>query len=119
MRKVKKLALLLLSLVLLIGTFTVLALAEETEAPTPVATVVYPDGTEIPYEVAGEIKSTIENGLYYGKGNTLYKDNSGAGWVYTDADGNTVTEITDDMIAAGAKIIASGLDKIYYTVTKS
>ena len=82
MRKAKKLALLLLSLVLLIGTFAVLALAEETEAPTPVATVVYPDGTTAEVAVGESLfsenfKEEGDAKLYYGHGNTLFKATGG------------------------------------------
>ena len=115
MKSAKKLLLLLLSLVVLTGVFAVAALAEDA---SEVATVVYPDGTVDTYTAAGAITPSIavENGLYYGKGNTLYKDNAGNGWTYTDADGNAVTEITADMIAEGAKITASGLDQVYSTI---
>ena len=114
MKNAKKLLLLLLSLVLLVGIFAVAAFAEDA---TAAATVVYPDGTVDTYTAAGAITPSIaaENGLYKGKGNTLYQD-AGAGWIYTDANGNTVTEITEEMIAAGAKITASGYTKVYSVI---
>ena len=66
MKNAKKLLLLLLSLVLLVGIFAVAAFAEDA-----VATVTYPDGTVVAYAEAGAIQSTLEGGFYYGKGNTL------------------------------------------------
>ncbi|MBP3591165.1 MAG: hypothetical protein J6K14_01650 [Clostridia bacterium] len=113
MKSAKKILLLVLSLMLLVGIFAVAALAEENAGA---ATVVYPDGTVDTYTAAGAITPSIatQDGLYYGKGYTLYKD-AGAGWTYTDADGNAVTEITDALIAKGAKITASGFNKVYYT----
>lgn len=113
MKNAKKILLLVLSLVLLIGVFAVATFAE---AEPTAATVTYPDGTVVAYTAAGEIQSTIVDGLYYGKGNTLYKDNSGNGWIYTDAAGNAVTAITEEMISAGAKITATGLDQVYSTI---
>lgn len=114
MKSAKKLLLLVLSLMLLVGVFAVAAFAEDEPA---VATVVYPDGTVDTYTAAGAITPSIaaQDGLYYGKGNTLYKD-AGQGWIYTDEAGQPVTEITQDLIDSGAKITASGFDKVYATV---
>ncbi|MBP3591486.1 MAG: hypothetical protein J6K14_03305 [Clostridia bacterium] len=113
MKSAKKILLLVLSLVLLVGVFAVAAFADDSTT----ATVVYPDGTVDTYTEAGAITPSIaaQDGLYYGKGNTLYKD-AGQGWIYTDEAGQPVTEITQDLINAGAKITASGFDKVYATV---
>jgi len=113
MKSAKKILLLVLSLVLLVGVFAVAAFADDSAT----ATVVYPDGTVDTYTEAGAITPSIaaQDGLYYGKGNTLYKD-AGQGWIYTDEAGQPVTEITEDLINAGAKITASGFDKVYATV---
>ena len=114
MKSAKKILLLVLSLVLLVGVFAVAAFADDSTT----ATVVYPDGTVDTYTEAGAITPSIdvtEDGLFYGKGNTLYKD-AGQGWIYTDEAGQPVTEITADLINTGAKITASGFDKVYATV---
>ena len=115
MRNAKKILVLVLSLVLLVGIFAVAALAE---TPTQQATVVYPDGTKETFEVGSEIvPKAFENGLYYGEGNTLFKDDATEGWIFTvdgaDAALAALT-VTEDM--AGKKIIASGADKVYSTV---
>jgi outer membrane lipoprotein-sorting protein len=113
MKNAKKLLLLLLSLVLLVGVFAVAVLAEEE---TPTATVTYPDGTVDTYTAAGAIKTTIEDGLYYGKGNTLYKDNSGNGWIYTNENGEAVFVVKEKALQ---KMTIMGLPVgCKYTVTE-
>ena len=122
MRNAKKLLLLLLSLVLLIGVFTVAALAEETTEATT-ATVVYPDGSTESLNVGDTIvgKGFATEGdakLYYGDGNTLFKDDATAGWTFTvegEAEAHTELTVTADML--GKKIIAGGVDKVYFTHT--
>ena len=94
MKNAKKLLLLLLSLVLLIGVFTIAVLAEETtEAQT--ATVVYPDGTTDEVAVDAEILTekfvTTDDGvkLYYGENNTLFKATEN--WIFTFSVYHTIT----------------------------
>jgi len=117
MRNAKKLLLLLLSLVLLIGVFTVAALAEETtEAQT--ATVVYPDGTTQTVNVGDTIvEKEFENGFYQGAGNTLFKDDATAGWTFTlEGEMNALTDLTVTEAMSGKVILAGGADKVYATV---
>ncbi len=112
MRNAKKLMLLLLSLALLCGIFAVAALAEE---PATEATVVYPDGSTEVVAVGETITpKTFTDGLYYGKGNTLFKDDATEGWVFT-VDGAALADLTVTEAMAGKEIIASGADKVYYT----
>ena len=119
MKNAKKLLLLLLSLVLLIGVFTIAVLADETTEATT-ATVVYPDGStdslNVGDAIAGQEFTTEGDArLYYGDGNTLFKDDATEGWTFT-VEGQTeaLTEptVTADML--GKKIIAGGVDKVYY-----
>ena len=64
MKNAKKLMLLLLSLVLLVGAFAVAAFAEDA---ADAATVVYPDGTVETYAVGETIvPKEFTDGLYYG-----------------------------------------------------
>ena len=122
MRNAKKLVLLLLSLALLCGIFAVIALAEE--APQ-VATVVYPDGSTETVAVGDTIvgKEFVTEGdakLYYGAGNTLFKDDATEGWIFTVEGADTALAdltVTEDM--AGKKIIASGADKVYYVTVEA
>ena len=115
MKSAKKLLLLALSLMLLIGVFAVAAFAED--AP---ATVVYPDGTTQTVAVGETIAPkdiTDKDGvkLFYGEGNTLFKF-KGEGWIFTVEGADAALEdltVTADM--AGKQIIASGVDKVYYT----
>ena len=112
MRNAKKLMLLLLSLALLCGVFAVAALAEE---PATEATVVYPDGSTEVVAVGETITpKTFTDGLYYGEGNTLFKDDATEGWVFT-VDGAALADLTVTDAMAGKEIIASGADKVYYT----
>ena len=119
MKNMKKLLLLVLSLMLLCGIFAVAALAEE---PAQEATVVYPDGSTEVVAVGGtitpkEFQTEGEAKLYYGADNTLFKA-SGENWVFT-VDGVELTDltVTEDMI--GKKIIASGVDKVYFTTKET
>ena len=115
MRKAKKLALLLLSLVLLIGTFTVLAIAEE--APQT-ATVVYPDGTTAEVAVGESLlndsfKTEGEAKLYYGAENTLFKATED--WTFTiDGEAAELEGATVPESAAGKTIAFGGFAKVYY-----
>ncbi len=118
MKNMKKLMLLALSVLLLIGAFAVVAFAENS---SEAATVVYPDGSEETFAVGSTIvPKAFADGLYHGEGNTLYKDDAAAGWLFTvegaDAALSDLT-VTADM--AGKRIIASGADKVYMTVLKS
>ena len=115
MKNAKKLLLLLLSLVLLIGTFTVAALADDSAAEA--ATVVYPDGTVETYAVGETIvPKEATDGLYYGKNNTLFKDDATAGWIFTVKDGAALgANLTVTEALAGKTIVASGFNKVYYT----
>lgn len=112
MKKIAKIWIITAVLSLLAALFAVSAFAE-----ADTATVVYPDGTEVSYAV-GETIAPIEaeGGLYYGKGNTLYKDDSVSGWRFTlegaDAPLTSLT-VTEEM--AGRRILASGFDRVYYT----
>ncbi len=111
MRNAKKLMLLLLSLALLCGIFAVAALAEE---PAKEVTVVYPDGATDTFAVGETITpKTFTDGLYYGKGNTLFKDDATEGWSFT-LDGAALADLTVTDAMAGKKIIASGANKVYY-----
>ncbi len=111
MKNAKKIVLLLLSLALLCGIFAVAALAEE---PASTATVVYPDGSVATVAVGDAIvPKTFTDGLYYGEGNTLYKDDATEGWIFT-VDGAALADLTVTEAMAGKKIIASGADKVYY-----
>ncbi|MBP3605259.1 MAG: hypothetical protein J6J66_01545 [Clostridia bacterium] len=113
MKNAKKIVLLLLSLVLLCGVFAVAALAEE---PASTATVVYPDGSVDAVAVGDTIvPKAFTDGLYYGAGNTLYKDDATEGWSFT-LDGAALTDLTVTDAMAGKKIIASGADKVYSVI---
>ena len=111
MKSAKKILLLVLSLVLLVGVFAFATLAEEE---TKVATVVYPDGsTETVAVGATIVPKEFTDGLYYGAGNTLYKDDATAGWAFT-VDGAAVADLKVTAAMAGKQILASGADKVYY-----
>ena len=101
-----------LLLMLLSAIFAVTAFAAEDTA-----TVVYPDGTEATYAVGETIlPPAAENGLYHGKGNTLFKDDAAEGWYFTaegESEPLTGLAVTSEM--AGKRILASGFDKVYYT----
>ena len=115
MKNAKKLLLLLLSFVLLIGVFTVAALADDNAADA--ATVVYPDGSVETYAVGDTIvPKEMTDGLYYGKNNTLFKDDATAGWIFTVKDGAALgANLTVTEALAGKTIVASGFNKVYYT----
>ena len=66
MKSTKKILLLVLSLVMLIGLFAVCAFAEEADA----ATVVYPDGSQASVAVGEKIPG-VDGTLCYAPGNTL------------------------------------------------
>ena len=111
MKSAKKLLLLLLSFVLLIGVFTVAALADDN---ADVATVVYPDGAVETYAVGETIvPKEMTDGLYYGQGNTLFKDDATAGWIFTVKDGAALADLTVTADMAGKQIIVSGVDQVY------
>ena len=110
MKNAKKIVLLLLSLVLLCGVFAVAALAEE---PASTATVVYPDGSVDAVAVGDTIvPKAFTDGLYYGAGNTLYKDDATEGWSFT-LDGAALTDLTVTEAMVGKTIVAGGVDKVY------
>ncbi len=112
MKNAKKLLLLLLSLAMLCGVFAVAALAEASESA---ATVVYPDGSVDTVNVGDAIvPKEFTDGLYYGKDNTLFKDDATEGWSFT-LDGAALSDLTVTDAMAGKKIIAGGADKVYYT----
>ena len=111
MKSAKKLLLLLLSFVLLIGVFTVAALADDNAADA--ATVVYPDGSVETYAVGDTIvPKEMTDGLYYGQGNTLFKDDATVGWIFT-VDGVALADLTVTADMAGKQIIVSGADQVY------
>ena len=121
MKNMKKLLLLVLSLALMAGVFAFATLAEEAEPEVLTATVVYPDGSREAVAVGAtitpkEFKTEGDAVLYYGADNTLFKDDATEGWIFTvegaDAPLADLT-VTEEM--AGKKIIASGVDKVYYT----
>ena len=116
MRNAKKLMLLVLSLVLLVGIFAFAALAEE---PATEATVVYPDGSTETVAVGETItpKEFTEEGgakLFYGAGNTLFKA-TGENWTFT-VDGAALTDLTVTDAMVGKTIVAGGVDKVYASV---
>ena len=120
MKSAKKILLLVLSLVLLVGIFTVATLADDSTATA--ATVVYPDGSTETVAVDSVITpkefTTTDDGtkLYYGANNTLYKDDATEGWAFTvEGEDTALTDLTVTAEMAGKKIIASGADKVYYT----
>ena len=117
MKSTKKLLILLLSLVLLIGAFAVMASAEEAQ----VATVVYPDGSAVAVAVGSQIDpKPFTDGLYNGEGNTLFKDDATEGWLFTvEGEESALSDLKVTEAMAGKNIIASGADKVYYTITKS
>ncbi len=115
MKNAKKLALLLLSLVLLVGVFTVATLAEDS---ANAATVLYPDGTTEEVAVGSAIvPKAFTDGLYAGAGNTLYQDDATEGWTFT-VSGETaaLTNLTVTEAMAGKTIVASGADKVYAVI---
>ena len=86
MKRTNKILILLLSLVLMIGAFAVMASAEEAQ----VATVVYPDGSTVSVAVGTQIDpKPFTDGLYHGEGNTLFKDDATEGWPDCQAKCNT------------------------------
>ena len=102
MKNMKKLLLLVLSLMLLCGIFAVAALAEE---PAQEATVVYPDGSTEVVAVGQtitpkEFQTEGEAKLYYGADNTLFKDDATEGWLFT-------VEGADAPLAADALTVRS------------
>ncbi len=116
MRNAKKLMLLVLSLVLLVGIFAFAALAEE---PATEATVVYPDGSTETVAVGQTItpkEFTTEGGakLFYGAGNTLFKA-TGDNWTFT-VDGAALTDLTVTDAMVGKTIVAGGVDKVYSVI---
>ena len=114
MKRMTKFSLLLLSLALLIGVFAVTALAEGTN----VATVVYPDGSTETVAVGSVITpKAFTDGLYYGEGNTLYKDDATEGWSFTvEGEEAALADLTVTEAMVGKNIIASGADKVYYSI---
>ena len=122
MKNAKKILLLALSLVMLVGIFAVAALAEGTAEGV---TVVYPDGATETFAVGEAIvpkafvndKTTGEDAkLYYGLGNTLYKDDATEGWLFTvEGADAALADLTVTAEMAGKKVIASGADKVYFT----
>ena len=109
MKSAKKLMLLLLSLVLLIGTFAVVALAEND---ADVATVVYPDGTTETYAVGEAIvPKAFTDGFYEGKGNTLWQGDAWSFTVSGEASALADLKVTDAM--KGKTIMASGAKQVY------
>jgi hypothetical protein len=85
------------------------------EASGSAATVVYVDGSVATVNVGDAIvPKEFTDGLYYGKGNTLFKDDATEGWSFT-LDGAALSDLTVTDAMAGKKIIAGGADKVYYT----
>ena len=118
MKSAKKILLLVLSLMLLIGIFAIAAFADDSTT----ATVVYPDGSTDTVAVDGTIVpkefTTAEDGarLYYGAGNTLFKDDATEGWTFTvEGESEALADLTVTADMAGKRIIASGADKVYFT----
>ena len=113
MKKSLKIWFLILAVALLAAIFAVTALAAEEKT----ATVVYPDGTEVICAVGETIvPPASEGGLYYGKGNTLYKDDATAGWLYTlEGESAALSDLTVTDAMAGKRILASGFNQVYYT----
>ena len=109
MKSAKKLMLLLLSLVLLIGAFAVVALAGDS---ADVATVVYPDGTAETYAVGEAIvPKAFTDGLYEGKGNTLWQ---GDAWTFTvSGEATALADLTVTDAMVGKTIMASGAQQVY------
>ena len=118
MKSAKKLLLLVLSLVMLVGVFAVAAFAQEAAGA---ATVVYPDGSTETVAVGSaitpkEFGAEGEAKLYYGANNTLYKDDATDGWIFTvEGEATALTDLTVTADMAGKRIIASGVDKVYFT----
>ena len=111
MKSAKKILLLVLSLVLLVGVFAFAALAEEDTA-----TVVYPDGKTVSVAVGETIvPEAFTDGLYSGVAGTLYKDDATEGWTFT-VDGAALTDLTVTAEMAGKQIVASGADQVYATL---
>ena len=113
MKRTNKILILLLSLVLMIGAFAVMASAEEAQ----VATVVYPDGSKETVAVGTQIDpKPFTNGLYNGEGNTLFKDDATEGWLFTvGGEDAALSELKVTEAMVGKNIIASGADKVYYS----
>ncbi len=109
MKNSKKLLILVLSLVMLIAACVMAASAESGE----VATVVYPDGSEVTYAV-GETIVAPSGDTYAGQGNTLYK-NAGSGWAYS-VDGAALADLTVTADMVGKTVVASGYDQVYFAV---
>ena len=121
MKNAKKLLLLALSLVLLVGVFALATLAEAVAEPTATATVVYPDGSTDVVAVGAaitprEFTAEGEAKLYFGAGNTLYKDDATEGWsFYLRGTDTALTDLTVTAEMAGKTIVAKGADKVYFT----
>ena len=122
MKNAKKILLLVLSLVMLCGVFAVAAFAEE-EA---VATVVYPDGKEVAVAVGATIEPEAfvtegEAKVYYDLDKKqLFKDDETEGWLFTvEGEEAPLTDLTVTEAMAGKRIIASGVQRVYYTKTIS
>ena len=109
MKNSKKLLILVLSLMLLVGVFATVAFAESADK----VTVSYPDGTQVQYAVGETIVSPV-GGTYAGKDNTLYK-NAGAGWAYS-LDGTPLSGLVVTEAMLGKTVVASGYDKVYFAV---
>ncbi len=107
MKNSKKLLILVLSLVLLVGVFATAVSAEGSEK----ASVTYPDGTVVEYAV-GETIVAPEGETYAGKGNTLYVDDDVPGWIYTLED-QELADLTVTEAMVGKNIVASGFNKVY------
>ena len=120
MKNAKKLMLLLLSLVLLVGVLTVAAFASEADAD--VLTVQYPDGTTQTYAEGETVQAyavpkdfaAMSNGKAY-----KFTVTDGAAWNYSEALPETVT--ADDL---GKTIVATidgtmGSEQVFYTTKRS
>ena len=115
MKNAKKILLLVLSLVMLVGVFAVASLAEEEASA---ATVVYPDGKTVSVAVGDAIvPEAFADGLYYGQGNTLFKDDATEGWLFTvEGEDAALEDLTVTAEMAGKKILASGVQQVYSTI---
>ncbi len=117
MKNAKKILLLALSLVMLIGILAFGSTAAST------ATVQYPDGTKETVTVGEAIvpKSFDASNLYYGQNETVYKDDSTPGWTFSYTVDKTTKTIGEDLIvpeeAAGKTITVGGATKVLFTVT--
>ena len=95
--------------------------SNNAEEQADVATVVYPDGSTETVAVGSaitpkEFGAEGETKLYYGANNTLYKDDATEGWIFTvEGEATALADLTVTEDMAGKKIIASGVDKVYFT----